>query len=174
MSILFQSTGSIHLSCRDHWCFQFLQYCNDFYLYLLVETLCKRMLAATKSKPVLLGQYVPKCDADGHFEKVQCHEGYCFCVDERGIPDFSTMSRSMPKCPGKLIMLIPLVIIFLYCLEFPLGFQTSRNCKINPSVRYIWPPRGFSNFLAHYHLILEREQRMLFGLMRGNKDYLYY
>lgn len=132
------------------------------------------MLAATKNKPLLLGQYVPNCDADGHFEKVQCHEGYCFCVDDRGIPDFSTMSRSMPKCPGKLIMLIPLVIIFLYCLEFPLGFQTSRNCKINPSLRYIWPPRGFSNFLAHYHLILEREQRMLFGLMRGNKDYLYY
>ena len=72
-----------------------------FFLHLPVETLCKRMLAATQSKPLLLGQYVPKCDADGHFEKVQCHEGYCFCVDDRGIPDFSTMSRSMPKCPGK-------------------------------------------------------------------------
>ena len=89
------------------------------------------MLAATQSKPLLLGQYVPKCDADGHFQKVQCHEGYCFCVDNRGIPDFSTMSRSMPKCPGKLaikLMLIHfLVNSSLNCQEFPLGFQTSRN-----------------------------------------------
>ncbi|XP_078349655.1 thyroglobulin-like isoform X1 [Oculina patagonica] len=65
----------------------------------LVETLCTRMLAATQKKPLLLGQYVPTCDADGHFDKVQCHEGYCFCVDDRGIPDFSTKSRSRPKCP---------------------------------------------------------------------------
>ena len=89
-------------------CVVFLKWLAEFvmkllticFLYLPVETLCKRMLAATQSKPLLLGQYVPKCDADGHFEKVQCHEGYCFCVDDRGIPDFSTMLRSTPKCAG--------------------------------------------------------------------------
>ncbi|XP_068730483.1 thyroglobulin-like isoform X2 [Montipora capricornis] len=65
-----------------------------------VETLCKRMHAATQKQPLLLGQYIPSCDADGHFNKVQCHEGYCFCVDENGIPDFSTKTRfSKPKCP---------------------------------------------------------------------------
>nr|XP_058947870.1 thyroglobulin-like isoform X2 [Pocillopora verrucosa] len=64
-----------------------------------VETLCKRMLAATHKKPLLLGQYVPSCDANGHFIRVQSHEAYFFCVDDRGIPDFSTRSRTQPKCP---------------------------------------------------------------------------
>ncbi|XP_022787386.1 uncharacterized protein LOC111327458 [Stylophora pistillata] len=64
-----------------------------------VETLCKRMLAATQQKPLLLGQYVPSCDASGHFNRVQLQEGYFFCVDDRGIPDFSTRSRTQPKCP---------------------------------------------------------------------------
>ena len=60
------------------------------------------MLAATKKKPLLLGQFIPSCDANGHFNKVQCHAGYCFCIDEKGIPDFSTKTRSgKPKCTGK-------------------------------------------------------------------------
>lgn len=65
-----------------------------------VETLCTRMLAGTKKKPLRLGQFIPSCDADGHFNKVQCHEGSCFCVDERGIPDLSTKTTSSkPECP---------------------------------------------------------------------------
>ena len=63
------------------------------------------MNSAPQNGPLLLGQYKPSCDADGHFNRVQCHEGYCFCVDERGIPDFSTKVRfSKPKCAGKLII----------------------------------------------------------------------
>lgn len=60
------------------------------------------MLAGTKKEPLRLGQFIPSCDADGHFKKVQCHEGSCFCVDERGIPDLSTKTTSgKPECPGK-------------------------------------------------------------------------
>ena len=64
------------------------------------ETLCRRMLAATSGKP-LLGQYKPDCDENGHFKKIQCHEAYCFCVNEKGIPDFSTkVMHGNPKCQG--------------------------------------------------------------------------
>ena len=73
-----------------------------------METLCKRMLAATCKKPLLLGQYVPSCDANGHFIRVQFHEAYFFCVDDRGIPDFSTRSRTQPKCPGICLCVIKL------------------------------------------------------------------
>lgn len=60
------------------------------------------MLAGIKKKSLRLGQFIPSCDADGHFKKVQCHEGSCFCVDERGIPDLSTKTTSnKPECPGK-------------------------------------------------------------------------
>ncbi|XP_031563837.1 nidogen-2-like [Actinia tenebrosa] len=65
-----------------------------------VETLCPRMLSSTNQH--LLGQYRPKCDKYGAFEKIQCHEGYCFCVDTRsGVPDMSTSVRGTPKCPEK-------------------------------------------------------------------------
>ena len=55
------------------------------------------MLAGTQAKP-LLGQYKPSCDGGGHFEKLQCHEAFCFCVDPKtGIPDMSTRVQ----VPGK-------------------------------------------------------------------------
>ena len=28
-----------------------------------------------------LGQFRPSCDTDGSFSEVQCHEGFCWCVD---------------------------------------------------------------------------------------------
>ena len=76
-----------------------------FYISFVVESLCKRMLAATQKGAHLLGQYKPSCDADGHFNSIQSHEGYFFCVDERGIPDFSTKSRNNDiKCSGNFLM----------------------------------------------------------------------
>ena len=63
------------------------------------------MLAATQKRPLLLGQYKPSCDANGHFNSIQNHEGYYFCVDERGIPDFSTKSRNNNiKCSGNFLV----------------------------------------------------------------------
>ena len=63
------------------------------------------MLAATQKRPLLLGQYKPSCDANGHFKSIQNHEGYYFCVDERGIPDFSTKSRNNNiKCSGNFLV----------------------------------------------------------------------
>lgn len=59
------------------------------------------MFVVIKSKLFFFGQYVLKCDVDGYFEKVQCYEGYCFCVDNRGILDFFIMLRFMFKCLGK-------------------------------------------------------------------------
>ena len=29
----------------------------------------------------LMGAYRPQCDFDGHFKRVQCHEHYCWCVE---------------------------------------------------------------------------------------------
>ena len=89
-----------------------LSYWNINNVSFLVESLCKRMLAATQTGPLLLGQYKPSCDADGHFNRIQYHEGYYFCVDDRGIPDFSTKTRSnKPKCPGKAMINFSLVAL---------------------------------------------------------------
>ncbi|OQR78210.1 thyroglobulin isoform 1 [Tropilaelaps mercedesae] len=35
-----------------------------------------------KTKRGLLGVHRPKCQKNGLFEKIQCHEGYCYCADE--------------------------------------------------------------------------------------------
>ncbi|KAK6960131.1 syndecan [Biomphalaria glabrata] len=43
----------------------------------------------------LVGSYYPKCSQDGQFEKVQCHENLCFCVDpETGKKQYGTESHS--------------------------------------------------------------------------------
>lgn len=33
----------------------------------------------------LYGEYVPKCDYEGYYRPLQCHSGYCWCVDKHGI-----------------------------------------------------------------------------------------
>lgn len=45
--------------------------------------LCAIESAATSNQAPLLGAYLPKCDPEGNFQRIQCHAstGYCFCVD---------------------------------------------------------------------------------------------
>ena len=40
----------------------------------------RKILRGNETTP-LLGAYRPACDGDGHFKKVQCHEHYCWCVE---------------------------------------------------------------------------------------------
>ena len=30
------------------------------------------------------GAFAPECDKSGAYLKIQCHEGYCWCVDKNG------------------------------------------------------------------------------------------
>lgn len=51
--------------------------------------------------PSFAGQYVPQCEPDGRYSEVQCHVGYCFCVDATGAErkGFSVDTRhGKPKC----------------------------------------------------------------------------
>lgn len=49
----------------------------------------------------LLGQFQPTCEEDGSFSGVQCHEGYCWCVDvTTGQPVADGVRSERPECLG--------------------------------------------------------------------------
>ena len=67
---------------------------------------CQNRYISASKNPVP-GQYIPWCTPDGEYEKIQCFDTYCFCVDKKGREIKSTdLSRTQgkPDCdekPGK-------------------------------------------------------------------------
>ena len=53
------------------------------------------------SNQSLIGSYLPQCEEDGSFSRVQCHAstGYCWCVEpERGQPVSDVVRFKRPRC----------------------------------------------------------------------------
>lgn len=49
----------------------------------------------------LLGQFQPSCEEGGEFSGIQCHEGYCWCVDViTGQPVTEGIQSERPVCVG--------------------------------------------------------------------------
>ena len=49
----------------------------------------------------LLGRFIPRCNQDGSFLEVQCHEHYCWCVNVlTGDPVSDGIEGEEPQCGG--------------------------------------------------------------------------
>lgn len=55
---------------------------------------------AAKKKPISGSYYVPSCDEDGYYRKVQCDQsrGECWCVDQHGVELMRTRIHGSPDC----------------------------------------------------------------------------
>jgi hypothetical protein len=64
-------------------------------------TPCERASRMAKMSR-MLGAFIPKCESDGSYAKVQCHgsTGHCWCVDESGKERSGTRVRGTPDCSG--------------------------------------------------------------------------
>ncbi|XP_071963975.1 papilin-like isoform X2 [Antedon mediterranea] len=74
-------------------------------------TLCQEQEKQAR-KTGLLGVFIPSCLENGEFDEVQCHEGFCWCVDEAGttIPDSTSSQRGViPDCNNYLHQVITTV-----------------------------------------------------------------
>jgi len=41
-----------------------------------------KLVSYARGRHMLLGSFKPKCNSMGYFDRIQCRENYCFCVDE--------------------------------------------------------------------------------------------
>ena len=66
---------------------------------VLPSPLCSAVkLKASNSSSGLLGAYIPQCEENGDFSQIQCHEGYCWCVDVKTGKATTQPARSQPVC----------------------------------------------------------------------------
>ena len=64
------------------------------------ELVYNRAFMINREYPTLpRGAFLPSCDDDGYFKGMQCHEGYCWCVDSRGKEAVDTRKQfEKPEC----------------------------------------------------------------------------
>ena len=91
--------------------------CHDYFEvfpFVLLSIGLTPCQARQKLSKGLLGEFVPKCKADGSYEPLQSHEGYSWCVDEDGKELNGTRMRfKQPTCgpqalkrkSGKLVLM---------------------------------------------------------------------
>ncbi|XP_071042383.1 U20-hexatoxin-Hi1a isoform X1 [Parasteatoda tepidariorum] len=62
------------------------------------QTACQLQRQQEQAKNVV-GNFIPKCDADGSYSQVQCHgsTGYCWCADKDG-NQLTKSARGKPNC----------------------------------------------------------------------------
>ena len=68
-------------------------------------TPCQKKVASAANGPKLIGAFIPKCEEDGSYKKIQCHgsTGYCWCVNDKGVKQTGTEKRpgqGRPECEG--------------------------------------------------------------------------
>ena len=53
---------------------------------------------------VFSGMYIPSCDEDGYYRKVQCEQsrGECWCVDQHGVEMMGSRIHGNPDCGKQL------------------------------------------------------------------------
>ncbi|XP_065662150.1 uncharacterized protein LOC101241534 isoform X5 [Hydra vulgaris] len=73
-------------------CFVLLKkcYCQDGNF----ESKCFKHFKEVNDGLSLLGQFVPSCEPDGRYSKKQCHENYCFCVNQETGEKLKNAERS--------------------------------------------------------------------------------
>ena len=81
---------------------------NRFFLFFILakETKCQSVrklatkLAKTGFVDPRLGAFIPKCEEDGSYSKIQCLESarLCWCVNENGEERKGTRTKGIPNC----------------------------------------------------------------------------
>ena len=102
---------------------------------------CKA-IQLTASNHTLIGSYLPQCEEDGSFSRVQCHgsTGYCWCVEPEGGQPVSDIVRfKQPQCSELYTYIISSVVVQFYGSGFAfyeIRFGTIVECKLSDLLQH--------------------------------------
>lgn len=128
--------------------------CVSYIVYWFIGLTECQQKAYQATHPQRIGAFVPDCNADGSYARVQCWSsaGYCWCVSEDGTEWPGTRVRGTPNCDVRQGWLMCWMLNTVQSEAVWFSNSLMISLKISPNLSHSVPVQVFNREPIYLHI----------------------